>query len=100
MSRELRDSFIFSDTVTERRILAYLTPLRILKGHLPSPELLNRFPLLKAIFSPFIVAIRQGDLRAYDQALEKWETRLLELNLWLSLEKARELCLRGLFRRV
>jgi hypothetical protein len=62
--------------------------------------LLDRFPLLKELFSPFIVAIRIGDLKAYDNALEVWETRLLELNLWLSLEKARELCLRGLFRRV
>ncbi|KAF8961117.1 hypothetical protein BDZ97DRAFT_1664852 [Flammula alnicola] len=84
----------------QERILAYLIPLRILKGHLPSAELMNRFPVLDEIFSPFITAIRIGDLKAYDQALDKWETRLLELNLWLSLEKARELCLRGLFRRM
>jgi hypothetical protein len=83
-----------------RRILAYLIPLRILKGYLPSSELLDRFPLLKDLFSPFIAAIRKGDLKAYDSALEQWEMRLLELNLWLSLEKARELCMRGLFRRV
>jgi len=84
----------------QERILAYLIPLRILKGHLPSAELMGRFPVLDEIFSPFITAIRKGDLKAYDQALEKWESRLLELNLWLSLEKARELCLRGLFRRM
>ncbi len=69
----------------QRRILAYLIPLRILKGHLPSPELLNRFPLLRDIFSPFIAAIRQGDLRAYDQALEKWETRLLATRIPIAL---------------
>jgi hypothetical protein len=83
-----------------RRILAYLIPLRILKGHLPSNELLQRFPVLDEIFSPFIAAIRIGDVQGYDEALERWEPRLLQLNLWLSLEKARELCLRGLFRRV
>lgn len=83
-----------------RRILAYLIPLRILKGHLPTPELMQRFPVLDEIFSPFIAAIKRGEPKAYDQALEKWETRLLELNLWLSLEKARELCLRSLFRRM
>ena len=59
---------------------------------------MKRFPVLDEIFAPFIAAIKFGDLKAYDQALEKWETRLLELNLWLSLEKARELCLRSLFR--
>ena len=61
---------------------------------------MERFPVLDKIFSPFVTAIRKGDLKAYDQALEKHEPRLLELNLWLSLEKARELCLRGLFRRM
>ncbi|CAA7260139.1 unnamed protein product [Cyclocybe aegerita] len=84
----------------QERILAYLIPLRILKGHLPSVELMKRFPVLDEIFAPFNTAIRQGDLAGYDRALEKWETRLLELNLWFSLEKARDLCLRGLFRRV
>jgi hypothetical protein len=83
-----------------RRILAYLIPLRILKGHLPSTELLQRFPNLDAIFTPFIRAIRAGDLQSYDRALETGEQRLLELNLWLTLEKARELCLRSLFRKV
>jgi hypothetical protein len=61
---------------------------------------MKRFPVLDEIFSPFITAIKSGDLKAYDQALDKWEARLLELNLWLSLEKARELCLRSLFRRM
>ncbi|KAJ2934532.1 hypothetical protein H1R20_g2551, partial [Candolleomyces eurysporus] len=52
------------------------------------------------MLTPFIRAIRAGDLQAYDRALETGEHRLLELNLWLTLEKARELCLRGLFRKV
>ncbi|KAF8897869.1 hypothetical protein BD779DRAFT_1714127 [Infundibulicybe gibba] len=84
----------------QERILTYLLPLRILKGHLPSEELMQRFPVLQEIFAPFIAAIRIGDISSYDKALEKWERKLLELNLWLTLEKARELCLRGLFRRV
>ncbi|KAG5634530.1 hypothetical protein H0H81_001638 [Sphagnurus paluster] len=84
----------------QERILTYLIALRILKGHLPSTELMERFPLLNELYSPFIAAIRVGNVPAYDHALEKWERRLVELNLWLSLEKARELCLRGLFRRV
>ncbi|KAG5648751.1 hypothetical protein DXG03_000098 [Asterophora parasitica] len=82
------------------RILTYLIALRVLKGHLPSAELLQRFPILDELYSSFITAIRIGDVAAYDRALERWERRLVELNLWLTLEKARELCLRGLFRRV
>jgi len=61
---------------------------------------MQRFPVLQELFSPFISAIRVGDITAYDKALEKWERKLVELNIWLTLEKARELCLRGLFRRV
>ncbi|KAJ8514861.1 hypothetical protein ONZ45_g7641 [Pleurotus djamor] len=84
----------------QERILTYLLPLRILRGHLPTDELLNRFPALKELYTPFISSIRAGDVMAFDTALDHWEHRLLELNLWLTLERARELCIRCLFRRV
>ena len=61
---------------------------------------MQRFPVLDELFSPFVAAIRTGDISAYDTALERWEHRLVELNLWITIEKARELCIRGLFRRV
>jgi hypothetical protein len=83
-----------------RRILAYLIPLRMLKGNLPSALLLSRFPNISTIYTPFINAIRAGDVQGYDRALEENELKLLDLNLWVSVEKARELCLRGLFRKV
>ena len=83
-----------------RRILAYLIPLRLFRGHLPSRELLERFPVLDELFSPFITAIRKGDIQSYDASLDRFERRLVDLNLWLTLEKARELSIRGLFRRV
>ncbi|KAJ3568766.1 hypothetical protein NP233_g5498 [Leucocoprinus birnbaumii] len=83
----------------QERILAYLIPLRIIKGHLPSDELMNRFPVLKDLYHPFISSIKTGDLAAFDRALDKLEHQLLELNLWFALEKAREICMRSLFRR-
>ena len=70
------------------------------KGHLPSAELLQRFPVLEDLYTPFISAIRKGDIRSYDASLDRFERRLVDLNLWLTLEKARELCIRGLFRRM
>ncbi|KAK7033557.1 COP9 signalosome (CSN) subunit [Paramarasmius palmivorus] len=84
----------------QARILIYLLPLRILKGHLPSEELLQRFPLVRELFAPFVSAIRNGDIKAFDRALESSESKLVELNLYLTVEKAREVCLRGLFRKV
>ena len=83
-----------------RRILTYLIPLRILRGHLPTRALLDKFPILDDLFAPFLAAIQSGDISAYDKALEKEERRLVELNLLLTLERGRELCVRGLFRRV
>ncbi|TFK25971.1 COP9 signalosome complex subunit 12 [Coprinopsis marcescibilis] len=84
----------------KQRILTYLIPLRIIQGQLPSAELLRRFPTLEELYSPFVKAIRSGDVQAYDKALERSEQRLLELNLWLTLEKAREISLRSLFRKI
>ncbi|KAI0271969.1 hypothetical protein BGY98DRAFT_1004457 [Russula aff. rugulosa BPL654] len=84
----------------QERILTYLIPLRILRGHLPSTELLSRFPVLDELYAPFISAIRKGDIQGFDAALDKFERRLIDLNIWLTLEKAREICIRGLFRRV
>lgn len=56
--------------------------------------------MLDALYAPFLKAMRSGDIRAYDAALDAAERRLVDLNLWLTLERARELCIRGLFRRV
>ncbi|KAH9943186.1 COP9 signalosome complex subunit 12 [Epithele typhae] len=84
----------------QERILTYLIPLRMFKGHLPSKELLKRFPVLEDLYTPFLTAIQTGDIQTYDATLDRFERRLVDLNLWLTLEKARELCIRGLFRRV
>ncbi|KAI0068538.1 hypothetical protein BV25DRAFT_1866536 [Artomyces pyxidatus] len=82
------------------RILTYLIPLRILRGHLPSRELLEQFPVLDQLYSPFVQALRKGDIKGFDAALDASERRLVDLNLWLTLERAREIAIRGLFRRV
>lgn len=56
--------------------------------------------MLDELYEPFITAIHNGDIPAYDEALSKWERRLVELNLFLTVQKAREICMRTLFRRV
>ena len=81
-------------------ILTYLIPLRLLKGQLPSAHLLARFPRLQELYTPFIKALRAGDVKGYDAALTWAEKRLVEMSIFLTVEKARELCVRGLFRRV
>ena len=83
-----------------RLILNYLIPLRILRGQLPSTVLLSRFPRLDELYTPFVHAIKGGDLKAFDKAFEDAEVRLGELGVYLAVEKTREICLRGLLKRV
>ncbi|KAG8860519.1 COP9 signalosome (CSN) subunit [Tulasnella sp. 330] len=81
-------------------ILNYLIPIRLSRGQLPSPQLLHHYPRLNQLYTPFILALRAGDVKAYDAALEWAEVRLVDMGVWLAVEKAREICMRCLFRRV
>lgn len=83
-------------------ILQYLIPCRILSGSLPSSRLLSKFPSLQAIYMPFVIAIRQGDVRSFDLALATphLEKALVKNGTYLCIERAREITLRGLLKRV
>jgi hypothetical protein len=83
-------------------ILQYLIPCRMLAGSLPSSTLLARFPSLSALYSPFITAIRKGDVRSYDAALATpmLEKALVKNGTYLAVERAREISLRGLLKLV
>ncbi|KAG8955524.1 COP9 signalosome (CSN) subunit [Tulasnella sp. 419] len=81
-------------------ILNFLIPLRLLRGQLPSEKLLSSFPRLRELYKPFLIAMRAGDIRAYDAALAWAEPRLVDMGVWLTVERCREVCLRGLFKKV
>lgn len=83
-----------------RLILTYLIPLRLCRGVLPSETLFTRFPRLGELYSAFVAAIKAGDLRAYDDALAWAERRLTDMGTYLTVEKAREICVRELLRKV
>ena len=87
---------------SHRLILTYLIPIRLLRGSLPAPGLLRAFPRLEALYQPFLDAFVTGDVRAFDKHLSAptTEKTLVNLGAYLSLERAREGCLRALFRRV
>lgn len=89
-------------TFINRLILKYLIPCRLLRGSLPSQRLLRPFPSLSALYLPFVRSFRRGDVRSYDEALSepRTERALVEAGTYLAMERGREGCLRGLFRRV
>ncbi|KAF8318154.1 hypothetical protein DL93DRAFT_2054813 [Clavulina sp. PMI_390] len=104
----------------QERILTYLVPLQLMRGRLPPRSLIPwdlpssatssdpdtkpsslRYPNLAALYTPFIRALRAGDLRLFDLALVRAEPRLVQKNVWGLMEsRVREVCLRGFFVRV
>jgi hypothetical protein len=80
--------------------LHLLLPLHLLRGLLPSPKLLSLFPSLSAFYSPFLLAIRTSSLALYDEALASRQLQAVEGGVWLALERAREVVLRGVFKKV
>jgi hypothetical protein len=82
-----------------RLILTYLIPLRLITAQFPKTTLLARFPRLQETYSPFIEAIKSGNVRAYDERLEWAQARLVGMSTYLTVERAREGCLKVLFRK-
>ncbi|KAK1921566.1 hypothetical protein DB88DRAFT_506415 [Papiliotrema laurentii] len=80
-------------------ILTYLIPLHLLRGSFPTTALLSLHPRLEELYTPFIEAIKSGNVAAYDQALEWAQPRLVGMSVYLVVERAREGCLRMLFKR-
>ncbi|KDN44909.1 hypothetical protein K437DRAFT_236263 [Tilletiaria anomala UBC 951] len=83
-------------------ILQYLIPIRLLRGSLPAPLIFTQFPRLCALYARFTTAFRRGDVRLYDRALAdpNIECALIIKGVYIAMERAREGCLRTLFRQV
>lgn len=97
VNHHLNVSFTF---LPSRKILHLLLPIHLLRGILPSAKLLTMFPSLAAFYSPFLDAIRTSSLVAYDAALSSRQLQAVEGGVWLALERAREVVLRGVFKKV
>ncbi|TIA95560.1 hypothetical protein E3P94_03652 [Wallemia ichthyophaga] len=81
-------------------ILTHLIPLRLMQGDLPSPHLLGTFPALHTLYHPFVNALQTGNVKQFDEALVHGERRLVESGTYGVVERVREVCLRGLFKKV
>jgi hypothetical protein len=88
------------NTLYVRRILNYLIPIRILLGKMPSEKLFKTYPLLAYLYKDFCTAIRQGNLQLFDTTFTKLQKPLILKGTWLTIERARSLVVRTLFRKV
>jgi hypothetical protein len=81
-------------------ILNYLIPVRILRGVLPSKKMFTIYPVLAKYYEDFTIAIRQGDLFLFDSTFSKLQRPLIARGTWLTIERARSLVIRTLFRKM
>jgi hypothetical protein len=67
---------------------------------MPSDNLFQTYPLLAFLYQDFCTAIHQGNLQLFDSTFTKLQKPLIAKGTWLTIERARNLVIRTLFRKV
>lgn len=90
-----------SSLKNRRLILTYLIPCRMhTTRSLPSKALLAPFPALQTLFGPLCKCIKAGDLAGFDRAMTARQDEFVTRRIYLTLERARDLAMRNLLRKV
>jgi nuclear mRNA export protein PCID2/THP1 len=82
----------------KKRILNYLIPVKLLRGMIPSAALLEKYGLQEYI--PFVTAIKNGDLRTFNDTLKRNQDEFIRRGTYLLLEKCKTICHQNLFKKV
>ncbi|KAH7700724.1 Proteasome component (PCI) domain containing protein [Aphelenchoides avenae] len=82
----------------KRLILAYLIPVKMFLGHMPTQELLQKYELLE--FCQVVASVKEGNLRKLSDALEEHQHFFIECGIFLMLEKLKIITYRTLFKQV
>jgi len=82
----------------KKRILNYLLPVKLLRGRLPTDKLLQKYSLHE--FTSIVRGIRTGDLRTFNDGLNKYQDLFIRRGTYLLLEKCKTVCYRNLFKRI
>jgi len=85
-------------TQNKRLILRYLVPVQMVLGRFASPALLRKYRL--PFFVPLCRAVHRGDLKGFEQELEKNQTLFIQHGSYLLVERAKIITYRNFFRRV
>jgi hypothetical protein len=81
-----------------RLVLAYLVPLNLSLGILPSQELISAYDL--AVFAPIVHAVSDGRTGDFDTAVEENRLLFVRLGVWRLLVEARKIAERRLMEMV
>uniref|UniRef100_A0A7S2B8S3 PCI domain-containing protein n=1 Tax=Octactis speculum TaxID=3111310 RepID=A0A7S2B8S3_9STRA len=82
----------------KRRILAYLIPIKLYRGILPSKHLLQKYKFNE--FMSLCEAVRCGHLEHFNQALHAYQDVFIRKGTYLVLEKVKTLVYRNLIKRI
>ncbi|XP_031337933.1 PCI domain-containing protein 2 [Photinus pyralis] len=87
-----------SSIKNKRLILIYLVPVKMLLGYIPSKQVLEKYDVTQ--FWELVQAVCQGNLRLFDDIMDKHETFFIKCGIYLIVEKLKIIAYRNLFRKV
>merc|ERR1711976_225099 len=88
-----------SSSQNKKQILIYLIPVKMIKATRPSHEFLKEHSL-DELFGGIAEAMKSGDLRLFDETIEKNMEELVKNRILLSVEKLRVVVQRTLFKKI
>ncbi|CAG0919718.1 unnamed protein product [Notodromas monacha] len=87
-----------SNVGNKRRILLYLIPTKMILGQMPKLLLLKKYNLEQ--FEEVTLAVKQGNVRRLNEALETNHDFFVEHGIYLILEKLLTMTCRNLFKKI
>lgn len=82
----------------KRLILIYLVPVKMLLGYMPRQETMQKFNVPQ--FHELAGALKQGNLRGFDQVMQKYEAFFIDTGIYIIVEKLKIIAYRNLFKKV
>lgn len=82
----------------KRLILIYLVPVKMLLGYIPSKQVLEKYDVIQ--FWDLVQAVCQGNLKLFDELMEKHEEFFIKCGIYLIVDKLKIIAYRNLFRKV
>ncbi|KAF5299182.1 hypothetical protein FQA39_LY02355 [Lamprigera yunnana] len=79
-------------------ILIYLVPVKMLLGYIPSRQVLEKYDIVQ--LWELVQAVCQGNLRLFDEIMDRHETFFINCGIYLIVEKLKIIAYRNLFRKV
>lgn len=82
----------------KRLILIYLVPVKMLLGHMPLKETMEKFKVPQ--FYELATALKQGNVRNFDEVMQKYEAFFIDTGIYIIVEKLKIIAYRNLFKKV